>query len=242
MDHLQADWADWLAIAEFQYNDKLHSSTNHTPFYLNYGRHPWKGEIQLSKSANPTTDEFVKLLTKAREEAKAAIEKASERAKDNYDSRKRRSRDYKPGDLVWLEATNLKESRPSKKLSAKRYGPFKVLERIGESACKLELPPNWKLIHPVFNEVLLTPYQKPSFPSQRRPPPPPPDLVGEELEYEVEKVLDSRKRRIGRGTFTEFLISWKGYGPEHNQWVKKKDLFAWELLDDFLKRNPSKPR
>ena len=73
-------------------------------------------------------DEFVKSLTNAREEAKATIEKASECVKDNYDSRKWRSRDYKQGDLVWLEATNLKESRPSKKLSAKQYGPFKVLE------------------------------------------------------------------------------------------------------------------
>jgi len=64
--------------------------------------------------------------------------------------------------------------------------------------------------------------------------------MGEELEYEVKKVLDSRKRRIRRKTFTEFLISWKGYGLEHHQWVKKKDLFAQELLEDFLKKHPSK--
>jgi len=37
VDHLQTNWADWLAIVEFQYNDKLHSSTDHTLFYLNYG-------------------------------------------------------------------------------------------------------------------------------------------------------------------------------------------------------------
>jgi len=66
--------------------------------------------------------------------------------------------------------------------------------------------------------------------------------MGEELEYKVEKVLDSRKCWIGRKTFTEFLISWKGYSLEHHQWVKKKDLFTWELLKDFLKKHPSKPR
>jgi len=65
--------------------------------------------------------------------------------------------------------------------------------------------------------------------------------MGEELEYEVEKVLDSRKHWIGRKTFTEFLILWKGYGLEHHQWVKKKDLFTRELLEDFHKRHPSKP-
>jgi hypothetical protein len=84
VDHLQADWADWLAIAEFQYNDKVHSSTNHSPFYLNYGRHPWKGEIQLTGSTNPSADEFVKVLELAREEASVAMMKASEQAKMNY--------------------------------------------------------------------------------------------------------------------------------------------------------------
>jgi hypothetical protein len=197
VDHLQTDWADWLAIAEFQYNNKVHSSTNYLLFYLNYGRHPWKGEIQLTESMNPSADKFMKALESAREEATAAMTKASERAKTNYDRHRRQSRGYKKDDQVWLEATNLKEARPSKKLLAKRYGPFKVLERISQSLYQLSLPKNWRLIHPVFNEVLLTPYQKPSFPSQRRPPPPPPEIVGDELEYKVKKVLDSRRRRLG---------------------------------------------
>ena len=166
---------------------------------------------------------------------------AAEKAKSHYDLRRRSARSYKPNDLVWLEATNLKEVRPSKKLSAKRYGPFKILAKVGESAYQIELPDNWQLLHPVFNESLLTPYVKPAFPSQQKPLPPPPDVVGEELEYEVEKILDSRTRRAGRNPFTEFLIAWKGYGPEHNQWIKKKDLFARELLADFHKKYPQKP-
>jgi transposase InsO family protein len=36
----QDNWARWIVIAEFQYNDKQHSTTRHTPFFLNYGRHP----------------------------------------------------------------------------------------------------------------------------------------------------------------------------------------------------------
>lgn len=39
----QTDWAEWLTLAKFSYNDKVQSSTGYSPFYLNYGQHPWKG-------------------------------------------------------------------------------------------------------------------------------------------------------------------------------------------------------
>ena len=37
VNHLQDDWENWLAITKYQYNDKIHLSMGHTPFYLNYG-------------------------------------------------------------------------------------------------------------------------------------------------------------------------------------------------------------
>ena len=81
VDHLQDDWYEWLVIGEFQYNDKIHSSTNHTPFFLNYGHHPWKGEIQTSKGTNPSVEDFVHTLEIAQEEAMAAMTQAAEKAK-----------------------------------------------------------------------------------------------------------------------------------------------------------------
>jgi len=40
VNYQQDDWTDWLAAAEFQYNDKKHAATEKTPFKLNFGRHP----------------------------------------------------------------------------------------------------------------------------------------------------------------------------------------------------------
>ena len=40
------------------------------------------------------------------------------------------------------------------KLSQRYYGPFKVLERIGEVAYKLDLPPSF-MLYPVFHVTML---------------------------------------------------------------------------------------
>ena len=47
MNYRQDDWTDWLAAAEFQYNDKKHVAIERTPFKLNFGRHPWKGDLMV---------------------------------------------------------------------------------------------------------------------------------------------------------------------------------------------------
>jgi len=45
VNYQQNNWTKWLAVVEFQYNDKKHVATEKTPFELNFGRHPWKGDL-----------------------------------------------------------------------------------------------------------------------------------------------------------------------------------------------------
>ncbi len=109
----------------------------------------------------------------------------------------------------------------------------------GASAYTLKLPSTWH-IHPTFNESLLTPYTPPAFPNQEQPLPPPPDLIDGEEHYEIEKVLDSRERKVRGRTgepwrwTTDYFVKWKGYGPESNTWVRENDMDADELIDDYL--------
>ena len=47
VNYQQDDWTEWLATVEFSYNDKKHVATGRTLFELNFGRHPWKGDLMI---------------------------------------------------------------------------------------------------------------------------------------------------------------------------------------------------
>ena len=65
VDHLQDDWAEWLSTAEFALNNREHSATKQTPFFLEYGRHPWNGGIRPPTEVNPAADEWLAKLTES---------------------------------------------------------------------------------------------------------------------------------------------------------------------------------
>ena len=61
------------------------------------------------------------------------------------------------GDKVMLSAKNIKQARPSRKLSDKYLGPFDILEPVRTQVYHLRLPEHWK-IHSVFHVSLLEPH------------------------------------------------------------------------------------
>ena len=63
---------------------------------------------------------------------------------------------FKPGDKVFLDASDIRTICPSQKLSHRRLGPFVVEQRIRPTAYRLRLPHGMKQLHPVFNIVKLT--------------------------------------------------------------------------------------
>ena len=88
VDHLQDDWAEWLATAEFALNNQTHSATGHTPFFLEYGCDPWNGGIRTPTEVNPVADEWMAKLTETRRAAREAMEKAADAMKRSYNSGK----------------------------------------------------------------------------------------------------------------------------------------------------------
>ena len=61
----QTDWVDWLSLATFSYNDKEQTSTGHSPFFLNHGRHPNKGIEPRREVKSQAAQDFADTLIKA---------------------------------------------------------------------------------------------------------------------------------------------------------------------------------
>jgi hypothetical protein len=59
-----------------------------SPFYGNYGRHPYKGKNPWWEAKSQSAIEFVEQIKKVQEETKAALKNSQETMKYNYDQRK----------------------------------------------------------------------------------------------------------------------------------------------------------
>ena len=100
---------------------------------------------------------------------------------------KQRTPAFKKGQQVWLESSNLRLPYPTRKLSPKREGPFRITKVLGPVTYELELPDSWK-IHPVFHAGLLSPYTETEEHGKNYTRPPP-DVIEGEDNYKVEAIL-----------------------------------------------------
>src|SRR6201985_2840434 len=228
-NYRQNDWARHLPIVQYMLNTRVSETTKFAPFEL------WMGHIPRSHQP-PRPSGLPRLAWhEARfEEIRKQAQSSMMRAQALY-PKTRKHVPYKKGDKVWLESKNLKTMHPTTKLRALRYGPFEVTEVIGSTTYRLKLPPQWK-IHNAFHASLLTPYKATkehgeSFPQQL------PEVINDEEEWVVEKVLDSR--RVGRKRRLQYLLKWEGYPEADNSWEYKEDVFSPDLITEFHRKNPT---
>src|SRR5258707_4996781 len=137
VSHRQDDWANWLPLAEFAYNNKVHAATHRTLFELNAGQHPHLGVEPMRTSTVEAADTFARRLDRAQEEAKATLKRAVDDMKRYYDWNHQAAPEYKVGDRVWLSLQNYSLDRPMKKLDHKWACPFLITKVVSPAAIKL---------------------------------------------------------------------------------------------------------
>jgi len=104
----QDDWYDLLPMAEFQHNNHIHSTTQQLLFLLDTERLLHIGfELQQNPSGLETVNKFTERIRTAIDEAKSAIHKAQDDMKRYYDQQRTPAPVFKPGDKVFLDASDI---------------------------------------------------------------------------------------------------------------------------------------
>jgi len=81
IDHRQEQWPDWLGMAEFVYNNKIHAATKNSLFKVNYRQNPRMGFEGRRKGKYEAAGKFVEKMRKIQKEVRAALGKAQEEMK-----------------------------------------------------------------------------------------------------------------------------------------------------------------
>ncbi|GJT85404.1 putative reverse transcriptase domain-containing protein [Tanacetum coccineum] len=147
-------WVNHLPLVEFSYNNSYHASIKAAPFEALYGRKCrspvcWAevGEVQL------TGPEIVQETTEKIVQIKQRIQATRDRQK-SYADLKRKPMEFQVGDSVMLKVSPWKgvvRFGKRGKLNPRYVRPFKVLEKVGAVAYKLELPQELGKVHNTFH-------------------------------------------------------------------------------------------
>ena len=110
IEHQQKDWPEWLAMAEFAINNKVHVVTKISPFMANYGKELRMGGDIRKKGKMENATEFAERMKKVQEEAEAALRKMQEEMKRYADRGRKETEEWRKGDQILLSTKDLVRS------------------------------------------------------------------------------------------------------------------------------------
>jgi hypothetical protein len=154
-----------------------------------------------------------------------------------YADRRRTEIVFEVGDHVWMRVSPTRGVRRfgiRGKLSPRFIGPFEILERVGEVAYRLALPPSLAGVHDVFHVSQLRRYI------------PDPSHILDHSDLRIEpdhtfvehpiQILDRRVKKLRNREVPLVLVQWARREPEEATWETEDSLRAsyGTALDDLL--------
>jgi hypothetical protein len=157
----KGSWEEHLPLIEFAYNNSYHASIGMAPYEALYGR-PCRSPVCWAEVGDKELigPVFVQETTDKISIIRDRIRTAQSRQK-SYADLKRRILEFAVGDHVFLKVSPMKgvvRFGKKGKLSPRFIGPFEILERVGDLAYRLALPPSLSGVHNVFHVSMLRKY------------------------------------------------------------------------------------
>jgi hypothetical protein len=234
----QDDWSDLLPMAELAYNNSHHDSIGMSPFFAVTGQNAEIEPIEQVPVPHVTIPPEAGRVKAHMDTVYHHLQKhlghAQQRYKEQADVHRSEEPVYSVNEQVLVSAKNVRTERPTKKLDWVYVGPYRIVRQINPVAYEVELPPG-SLIHPVFHVNLIKKYI-PGAEDRHRTVPPLIKAKDHEAGYEISAIKDVRKK----GSGYQYLISWKGYGPEDDTWETRTTIADDEMLRIWHDEHPDK--
>ncbi|KAJ9672728.1 hypothetical protein PVL29_026082 [Vitis rotundifolia] len=219
------NWADYLPLAEFAYNNSYQSSIGMAPYEALYGR-PCRSplcwiEMGESRLLGP---EIVQETTEKIQLIKEKLKIAQDRQK-SYADKRRRPLEFEEGDWVFVKVSprrGIFRFGKKGKLAPRFVGPFQIDKRVGPVAYKLILPQQLSLVHDVFHVSML-----------RKCTPDPTwvvDLqdvqISEDTSYVEEplRILEVGEHRFRNKVIPAVKVWWQHHGIEEATWEPEEEM------------------
>ncbi|KAA0045154.1 putative retroelement pol polyprotein [Cucumis melo var. makuwa] len=192
------EWVKWLAWIEYWYNTTFQRAIGMSPFQVVYGRKP---PALLSYDSIQSKNSTVEEMLRDRDEILSALRDHLRLAQEQ---------------MKIMLTLSLRKKR-NEKLSPKLFGPYKILEKVGSVAYKLQLP-NTTAIHPVFHVSQLKKLVGPHENLQ-----PTIQYINEKFEWKSvpEDVLEYRQNKTKQW---EVLIKWEGLPQLEATWESYEEM------------------
>ena len=214
-------WASWIPYVLMAYRSRINPSTKRTPFELVFGRtmngfENWKGrnleteEAEISNRAVEIRNQFECMIPEAIENIENA-QVRQRRVQDQRAGSHLTEEEIPIGSIVMVKAPGILN-----KLAPRFYGPYTITGRTENGNYKLKNSRGVVLSesYPI-NKLKLT------------------DLTEGEVDkrpiVEIEGIIDSR---VVDGE-KQYLVKWKNYPPEENEWLKRADFETTEIIDEY---------
>lgn len=218
-----------IELAEFWYNTSYHSAADIILIEATYGRGPptlqqllpSKTKAEAVAVEISTRDELLMQLSYNLKQAQQRMVKAA--------NKHRRDVEFQVGHVVFLKRRPHRQTSMRgvihTKLVARHFGPFRIVQKVGMVAYRLQLPEDER-IHPAFhvsqlkrvvgNHPVVQEFAK--------------DLIVEEDPIEPEAIIDKKTVFKDGCKFNQLLVKWKNHSVEEATWMD---------FDDFINQYPT---